>query len=93
MIKDKVVLAAAIFITTMIVFALFAPFIATHDPSRIDAGNVLAAPSRGHIFGTDTLGRDIFSRVVYGSRISLVIGFVAVGIAVAIGVFLGSVAG
>lgn len=91
--KDKVILAAAIFIITMIAFALFAPVIATHDPAKIDAGNVLAAPSRGHIFGTDTLGRDIFSRIVYGSRISLSIGFAAVILAVVIGVSLGSAAG
>ena len=91
--RDKIVLAAAIFVTTMIAFAVFAPFIATSDPSKIDVTNILASPSGSHIFGTDTLGRDIFSRVVYGSRISLVIGFVAVGISVAIGVLLGSIAG
>lgn len=90
---NKAVALAAIFILTMIIFAVFAPFIATHDPSRIDAGNVLAAPSGVHIFGTDTLGRDIFSRVVYGSRISLAIGFTAVVLAVAIGVLFGAVAG
>lgn len=93
MIKDKIVLIAVIFISAIIVFAAFAPFIATHDPSQVDSGNVLAAPSREHIFGTDTLGRDIFSRIVYGSRISLAIGFAAVAIAVLIGVIFGSVAG
>ena len=91
--RDKIVLAAAIFIIMIIIFAVFAPFIATCDPSKIDALNILASPTGAHIFGTDTLGRDIFSRVVYGSRISLVIGFVAVGISVAIGVIFGSVAG
>ncbi len=91
--KNKIVTLAAVFIMTVMIFAVFAPFIATHDPSKIDAEGVLGAPSPGHIFGTDTLGRDIFSRVVYGSRISLIIGFVAVGISVAIGVFLGSIAG
>ena len=93
MLKNKTTLAAAIFIIVMISFALFAPFIATHDPSKIDAVNVLAAPSSGHIFGTDTLGRDIFSRIVYGSRISLSISFAAVVLAVAIGVSFGSAAG
>lgn len=91
--RDKVFIAAAVFIAAMIAFAVFAPVIAPYDPSRIDASNVLAAPSGAHIFGTDTLGRDIFSRVVYGSRISLMIGFVAVGIAVFIGVVAGSAAG
>jgi peptide/nickel transport system permease protein len=92
-VKDKIFLAAVIFICAMIIFAVFAPAIARYDPSRIDSSNVLAAPSRAHIFGTDTLGRDVFSRVVYGSRISLAIGFVAVGISVIIGLALGSAAG
>lgn len=91
--ENKIMALAAVFVITMIMFAVFAPFIATHDPSKIDAGSVLSAPSRSHIFGTDTLGRDIFSRVVYGSRISLAIGFAAVILAVIIGVSLGSVAG
>jgi peptide/nickel transport system permease protein len=77
----------------MLSFAVFAPLVATHDPAHIDTAEILSPPSAGHIFGTDTLGRDIFSRIVYGSRISLSIGFLAVGMAVIIGVFLGSVAG
>jgi len=85
--------ASLIFIIVIILFALFAPLIARHDPSAIDISAILAAPSAAHIFGTDTLGRDIFSRIVYGSRVSLAIGFIAVGIAVAIGVLLGSIAG
>lgn len=92
-IKNRFALAGLIFITTILVFAVFAPFIASYDPSHIDTKNILAAPSGSHIFGTDTLGRDIFSRIIYGSRISLAIGFIAVGIAVIIGVFFGSVAG
>ncbi|MCM8790905.1 MAG: ABC transporter permease [Candidatus Omnitrophica bacterium] len=91
--NNKMALVGLDFITLMIAFALFAPFIAPYDPSYIDSKNVLAAPSAKHIFGTDALGRDLFSRIVYGSRISLSIGFIAVGIAVLIGVFLGSVAG
>ncbi len=81
------------FVIIIILFALFAPFIAGYDPSAIDTNSILAAPSAAHIFGTDTLGRDIFSRIVYGSRVSLAIGFTAVGIAVLIGLFLGSIAG
>ncbi|MFH1189183.1 MAG: ABC transporter permease [Candidatus Omnitrophota bacterium] len=77
----------------MLAFALFAGFIAPYDPADIDTANILSGPSSAHIFGTDTLGRDIFSRIVYGSRISLSIGFIAVGIAVIIGIFFGSVAG
>lgn len=86
-------LACLVFISAMLLFALFAPAIAPYDPTHIDTKNILAGPSNSHIFGTDTLGRDIFSRVVYGSRISLSIGFIAVGIAVFIGVVFGSIAG
>ena len=91
--KNKTALLALIFIIVMILFALFAPFIARCDPSTIDTSAILSAPSGAHIFGTDTLGRDIFSRIVYGSRISLAIGFIAVGIAVIIGLVFGSIAG
>jgi peptide/nickel transport system permease protein len=93
MIKDKLILASVVFILAMAAFAFLAPFIAPHDPSRIDPAAVLAAPSAEHVFGTDTLGRDIFSRIVYGARISLGIGFVAVGIAALVGIFFGSIAG
>ena len=85
--------AGLMFIMLMLVLALFAPVIATQDPSEIDPESVLEAPSLRHIFGTDTLGRDIFSRIVYGSRISLSIGFIAVGISVLIGIIFGSIAG
>lgn len=93
LIKNRMACAGLIFISVMLIFAVFAPFIAPYDPVHIDAGNILAAPSRSHVFGTDMLGRDIFSRIVYGSRISLSIGFIAVGIAVIIGIFFGSIAG
>lgn len=93
MMKNKAVSIAAVFIAAMIIFAVLAPLVATHDPAKIDAGNVLSAPSRSHLFGTDTLGRDIFSRIVYGSRVSLAIGFAAVALALLIGVTLGSMAG
>ncbi len=86
-------LAGSIFILAILLFAAFAPFISPYDPTHIDAKNILASPSYDHIFGTDTLGRDIFSRIVYGSRISLSIGFIAVGIAIIIGVFFGAIAG
>ena len=91
--RNKMALAGLVFISAILLFALFAPVIAPYDPTYIDTKNILVGPSNSHIFGTDTLGRDIFSRVVYGSRISLSIGFIAVGIAVFIGVIFGSVAG
>ncbi len=73
--------------------AVFAPFIAPSDPNQIDIKNILSAPTPEHLLGTDQLGRDLFSRMVYGSRISLSIGFIAVGIATFIGIALGSIAG
>ena len=76
-----------------IIIAIFAPMIAPYDPGQIDIENILTAPSNSHIFGTDSLGRDLFSRMVYGARISLMVGFIAVGIAALIGIALGAIAG
>jgi peptide/nickel transport system permease protein len=73
--------------------ALFAPFVATHDPTEIVIKEALLGPSAQHFLGTDQLGRDIFSRMIYGSRVALSIGLVAVGIAAVIGLLLGSLAG
>jgi len=91
--RNKLAAGASLFILLILLSAVFAPLIATHNPAAVDSRSVLTGPSRQHIFGTDRLGRDIFSRIVYGSRISLSIGFIAVGIAVLIGVFLGAAAG
>ena len=73
--------------------ALAAPWIAPHDPIAPVIEDVLQPPSRGHPFGTDELGRDVLSRVIYGSRVSLEVGIVAVGIAAAIGTAAGRAAG
>jgi len=93
LIKNRLAFGGLIFILVILAFALFAPLIAPYDPAAIDTNNILTAPSKTHILGTDPLGRDIFSRIVYGSRISLSIGFIAVGVAVLIGVLFGSIAG
>ena len=76
-----------------IIIAIFAPMIASYNPGQIDVENILTPPSSSHIFGTDSLGRDLFSRMVYGTRISLMVGFIAVGIAGLIGIALGAIAG
>ncbi len=91
--NNKLAVSALSFILLILIAALFAPLIATHDPTTIDSALVLTPPSKEHLFGTDSLGRDIFSRIVYGSRISLSIGFIAVGIAALIGIFFGAMAG
>lgn len=61
------------------------PLIATHDPFLMSSSEVLKKPGNGHLLGTDDLGRDLFSRIVYGARISLWVGFISVGISVGVG--------
>src|SRR4051794_36646169 len=80
---------AAVFILA----AIFAPFIATHDITAQNLGMRYAAPSAEHWFGTDGLGRDVFSRVVYGARISLEVGISVVVVSSFIGIMLGAIAG
>jgi peptide/nickel transport system permease protein len=77
----------------MLVMTLLTPLIAPYDPVAVAVGPNLAPPSAVHLMGTDEFGRDVFSRLLYGSRISLAIGFVAVGIAASVGTLLGSIAG
>ncbi len=73
--------------------SIFAPWLAPFDPDAIDLKQVLMPPSPQHLLGTDTLGRDVLSRIIYGSRVSLKVGFVAVGLATLIGLLIGAVAG
>lgn len=80
-------------ILLMTVIAVAAPLIAPSDPNAMDIPNRLSPPSMDHFFGTDETGRDVFSRVVYGSRISLRVGLIAVSIALVIGGILGMLAG
>ena len=75
------------------VLALFAPWIAPHAPAALDLDHRLAAPSAGHLFGTDELGRDTFSRIVYGARISLTVAVSVVACSLSIGLVLGGLAG
>ena len=89
----KIVLFGLIVIIILLLSALFAPFIAPYDPYQPDLANVLLQPCKGHLLGTDPLGRDTLSRIIYGSRTSLMIGVVAVGIAAMIGMTMGLIAG
>ena len=77
----------------VIILAVFAPLIATHDPTFQDLSRRFISPSSEHWFGTDGLGRDVFSRVVYGSRVSLQVGVTVVLISGFIGIIIGSIAG
>jgi peptide/nickel transport system permease protein len=77
----------------LFVVSLFAPWLAPYDPNSINLTEVLMPPSHAHLLGTDTLGRDVLSRIIFGSRVSLKVGFVAVGLATLIGLFVGALAG
>ena len=88
-------LAMAGFIIIVLVFllAMLAPLIAPYDPDFFNVKEILLAPSNNHWMGTDGLGRDVLSRMLYGARISLLVGLVAVGISTVIGILLGAIAG
>ena len=91
--RNPLALAGSAVILALFAVAILAPEVATHSPNLIDTGSILLPPSPGHLLGTDELGRDVFSRMVYSARISLLVGFVAAGIATVIGVIIGAVAG
>ena len=91
--RNPLSLAGVILIGALIVLALIAPFIAPYDPIRTELAVSLAPPSRTHLFGTDQLGRDILSRILYGTRISLRIAILTAVIATLIGAPLGIVTG
>jgi peptide/nickel transport system permease protein len=82
-----------VLVAVFVVFALFAPWIAPQNPSNIDLPSRLQPPSGAHLFGTDELGRDIFSRVIYGARISMLVGSSVVAGSLLLGLILGSIAG
>lgn len=93
--KNKLAMAGMIVMILLYVITLLTPLIAPYDPTA--QGDIVATrylePSFQHLMGTDKFGRDIFSRVLYGSRISLTIGFIAVGLSVVLGAAVGSMAG
>ena len=77
----------------MALIAITAPWLAPYDPTAIDLDAIMMPPSASHWLGTDQLGRDLLSRMMFGAQISLLVGFVAVGIAAIIGIFFGALAG
>ncbi len=85
--------SGGVIVAFVILLALLAPWVAPFDPTEINVKAILMPPSWEHWCGTDTLGRDVFSRMLYGAQVSLAVGFVAVGISLLIGLFLGAVAG
>lgn len=91
--RSHVGLVGAGLVCGFLLVTAVAPLLAPYDPIAADFANVLAPPSREHLFGTDDIGRDILSRVIYGSRVSLQAGLFTVAVALAVGLPLGLVAG
>lgn len=89
----KVSVFSAAVVVLFILLALFAPLVAPYDPNYADFASFLQGPSGAHLLGTDNFGRDVLSRIIYGTRVSLIIGVLAVIIACMVGTFFGMVAG
>ncbi len=89
----KIVLVGVVIILVFFICAAFAPFIAPYDAYKSDLRNTLAKPSGEHWLGTDSFGRDVLSRIIFGTRVSLMVGVIAVGIAAGAGMILGLIAG
>ncbi len=91
--RNKLALGGSVIVLLFFVLSIFAPWLSPYDPGAINLSLVLSPPSLSHPLGTDQLGRDVLSRMIWGSRISLKVGFVSTGIAILIGMVLGAVAG
>ena len=91
--KNKLALLGLMILIVLVFCAMFANVLAPYSYSKQNLKNSFKSPSLEHPFGTDEYGRDILSRCIYGARISLVVGFIAVGISIVVGVMLGSIAG
>ena len=91
--SQPLMLMGGMIVCTVALLAILSPWIAPYDPTEINVKDILMPPSWQHWCGTDTLGRDVFSRMLYGAQISLAVGFVAVGLSIVIGVALGAWAG
>ncbi|MDA8122111.1 MAG: ABC transporter permease [Deltaproteobacteria bacterium] len=91
--RNRLAVAGGAVVLFFFVLSAFPNVFSRHEPNRIDVLKILSPPSADHPLGTDELGRDVLARMVYGARISLKVGFVAVGIATAIGLLVGLIAG
>jgi peptide/nickel transport system permease protein len=90
---NRFAVVGGLVVLAMFALSFLAPYITPYGPNTLDAYHVLLPPSAAHWFGTDEVGRDVFTRMVFGARISLMVGFVAIGIATLIGTVVGLVAG
>jgi peptide/nickel transport system permease protein len=91
--SHRLAVVGAVLVAIMAIAGIFAPLVAPYDPNKIDLLHIAQAPTTAHLLGTDAVGRDALSRIVYGARISLSVGVVAVGIYLTIGFILGALAG
>lgn len=91
--KNKRYLIWVIILCIIVLSSIFAPFISKYNPVEVKLGNVLQKPGANHIMGTDAMGRDVFSRVLYGGRVSLSVGFISVIISTIIGIIYGGISG
>jgi peptide/nickel transport system permease protein len=91
--RNRAAVVALVYVLFLALAAVAAPLAVTHDPNVLDDKNARQAPSAAHWFGTDNVGRDVYSNVVYGTRVSLPIGLISVGIAASLGIVIGAVAG
>jgi peptide/nickel transport system permease protein len=91
--KNRLGVGGLVIIVIVFLIAILVPFLSPYDPGKTGVSLKLKPPSFQHYLGTDQLGRDVFSRMLYGSQISLSVGFVAVGISILIGILVGAMAG
>ncbi len=91
--RNKIALAGLIIVVLMIFVAVFGPNISPYDPNATNARDRLQPPGSQYLLGTDEFGRDIFSRLLYGARISLEVAFIAQGISISIGIVMGLISG
>jgi peptide/nickel transport system permease protein len=91
--SSRTIQAGLLIVLTLLGLGLLAPFLTPYSPTQIDLANVLRPPSPAHLVGTDELGRDQLTRLLYGARVSMVMGFVGVLIAASVGAAIGLIAG
>src|SRR4030042_4266742 len=91
--KNRLAVGGLVIVIIIFLIAIFAAFLSPYDPDKTDVSLKLKPPSSRNYLGTDHLGRYVFSRMLYGSRISLTVGFIAVGISIFIGILIGTTAG
>ncbi|GAA2136102.1 ABC transporter permease [Kitasatospora kazusensis] len=90
---NRLALLGLVLVVALLVTAAFAPWIAPYDPLKQDLMHTIESPTGAHLFGTDALGRDQLSRVIYGTRIAVIVGLVSILLTLVIGIVLGAVAG